>query len=306
MKKVILASRGSRLALAQTEMVRDGLMAANEGLQTDLIIIQTKGDKILDVPLAKVGGKGLFVKEIEEALLDKRADIAVHSLKDVPAELPQGLMLGACLVRETPFDALVSEKYASLRDLPDGAKVGTSSLRRACQLKAIRPDLEILSLRGNVETRLRKLNSEGFDAIVLAAAGLNRLGLEDRITELLVAPDFVPAVGQGIVVVECREDDQEIKDLLLNLEHASTRLAMRAERAFLATMGGGCQVPLGAYAEIKNSKIHMVGMVGHPDGSQIHKEKMVGSLTAPETLGIALANALLDCGGAEILRELTA
>lgn len=304
MKKVVLGSRGSRLALRQTEMVREGLVSALPGLQTDLVIIHTQGDKILDVPLAKVGGKGLFVKEIEDALLDGRCDVAVHSLKDVPNELPRGLMLGACLAREVPFDALVSERFATVADLPEGARVGTSSLRRACQLAALRPDLRISSLRGNVETRLRKLGTEGLDAIVLAAAGLRRLGLGDRIASLLEPPAFVPAVGQGIVVVECREADREARHFLMAQEDAPTRIAMRAERAFLATMGGGCQVPLGAFAHLEGPVVKMIGMVGRPDGTMILKESREGTVHAPEALGTGLANALLDAGGREILAAL--
>ncbi len=306
MKKVILGSRGSRLALRQTETVREGLVSAFPGLQTDIVIIHTQGDKILDVPLAKVGGKGLFVKEIEDALLDGRCDIAVHSLKDVPAELPQGLMLAACLVREVPFDALVSERVGSLAELPQGAQVGTSSLRRSCQLGALRPDLRMPSLRGNVETRLRKLASEGLDAIVLAAAGLRRLGMGHRITALLEPPEFVPAVGQGIVVVECRESDREIRHFLSALEDGPTRIAMRAERAFLATMGGGCQVPLGAYAFLEGEALKMIGMVGRPDGSLILKKEREGTVHSPEVLGRSLAESLLEAGGRRILDDLLA
>jgi len=306
MKKVVLGSRGSRLALRQTETVREGLVEAFPGLQTDLVIIHTQGDKILDVPLAKVGGKGLFVKEIEDALLDGRCDIAVHSLKDVPAELPRGLMLGACLVREVPYDALVSARYGSLDELPEGARVGTSSLRRASQLAALRPDLQISSLRGNVETRLRKLESEGLDAIVLAAAGLRRLGLADRITALLEPPAFVPAVGQGIVVVECREADREVRHFLMSLEDHETRIAMRAERAFLATMGGGCQVPLGAFSTLEGDVLKMVGMVGQPDGTQILRQTREGPAATAEAIGSGLAQSLLDAGGRQILDTLLA
>jgi hydroxymethylbilane synthase len=251
-----------------------------------------------------VGGKGLFVKEIEDALLDGRCDVAVHSLKDVPAELPPGLILGACLARDVPFDALVSERFPTVDALPEGAKVGTSSLRRASQLAALRPDLSIVSLRGNVETRLRKLGTQGLDAIVLAAAGLRRLGLGDRIASLLEPPAFVPAVGQGIVVIECREDDRDVRHFMMAQEHGPTRIAMRAERAFLATMGGGCQVPLGAFAQVEGDTLSMIGMVGRPDGSQILKQSRRGPIWSPEAMGRELAQALLDEGGREILDAL--
>jgi hydroxymethylbilane synthase len=305
MSRIVLGSRGSRLALAQTHMVRDLLAAAEPGLDTAIEIIHTKGDRILDVPLAKVGGKGLFVKEIEDALLDGRADVAVHSLKDVPAELPAGLVLGAALAREVPYDALVSERYGSLEDLPEGARVGTSSLRRLAQLKALRPDLDVVSLRGNVDTRLRKL-SEGFDAILLAAAGLRRLGLGHRATALLTPPDFVPAVGQGVVVVECREADRATRQALDRLEHRDTRVAVRAEREFLATMGGGCQVPLGAHATVDGDDVRVIGMVGRPDGSEILRAEAEGTAEGAEACGRAVAEDLLGRGGREILDALTA
>jgi hydroxymethylbilane synthase len=301
--RVVLASRGSKLALAQTNMVKTLLEAADPGLQTSIEIIHTKGDKILDVPLAQVGGKGLFVKEIEDALLERRADVAVHSLKDVPAELPEGLLLGATLPREVPYDALVSERYGTLDDLPEGAKVGTSSLRRLAQLKALRPDLDVVSLRGNVDTRLRKL-SEGLDAILLAAAGLRRLGLGDRVRQLLTPPEFVPAVGQGVVVVECRGDDRPVRELLARLDDATTAVAVRAERAFLGRMGGGCQVPLGAYCQVEESAVVVVGMVGRPDGSTVLRDRVEGEAERAADLGVALAERLLAAGGDAILREL--
>jgi hydroxymethylbilane synthase len=304
MKSVVLGSRGSRLALTQTEMTITALKDAFPGLEAAIEVIHTKGDKILDVPLALVGGKGLFVKEIEEALLDGRCDMAVHSLKDVPAELPDGLILGAALIREVPFDALVSSRYGTVGDLPEGARVGTSSLRRACQIREIRPDVEAVSLRGNVETRLRKLVDEGLDAIILAAAGLRRLGLSDQIASLLSPPEFIPAVGQGIVVVECREDDTATRGLLAALEHHETRLAMRAEREFLAVMGGGCQVPLGAYATIDGATLLIQGMVGRPDGSQLLRHRVSGTVDSPEAAGRELAEHLLDAGGRAILDEL--
>ena len=303
MSKVVLGSRGSKLALAQTHMVRGLMVAAAPGLETSLEIIHTKGDKILDVPLAQVGGKGLFVKEIEDALLDGRCDVAVHSLKDVPAELPPGLMIAAVLEREVPYDAFVSERFGSVEDLPEGARIGTSSLRRVSQLLAMRPDLDVVSLRGNVDTRLRKL-SDGLDAILLAAAGLRRLGLGDRVGGLLTPPEFIPAVGQGVVVVECRESDAAIRAILEKLEHGPSRIAVRAERAFLATMGGGCQVPLGAYAHVDGDAVHLVGMVGRPDGTSIIRAWRDGTSDGAEDCGRLLAETLLGEGGREILDEL--
>ncbi len=306
MRSLMIGTRGSRLAITQTEMVAAGLKAAVPGIEIGIEIIHTKGDKILDVPLAKVGGKGLFVKEIEEALLDGRCDLAVHSLKDVPAELPDGLILGAALVREVAYDAFVSRSWQCPKSLPQGARVGTSSLRRQAMLMAIRPDLCVVSLRGNVETRLRKLD-EGLDAIVLAAAGLRRLGLSDRISAFLTPPEFVPAAGQGIVVVECRTDDSEVLDLLRRaLEHAPTRIVMRAERAFLAAMGGGCQVPLGAFARIEGEAIVMAGMLGRPDGTDLRLVNVEGSVKSPEDAGRQVAQQLLANGGRQILDELEA
>lgn len=301
--KRILGSRGSKLALWQTNHVASLLTGAFPGLETDIEIIHTKGDKILDVPLAQVGGKGLFVKEIEDALLDGRCDLAVHSLKDVPAELPDGLMLGAALLRELPWDAFVSERWDRVEDLPEGARVGTSSLRRVCQLKAMRPDLDVVSLRGNVDTRLRKL-SGGLDAILLAAAGLRRLGLGDRIRQVLTPPEFIPAVGQGIVVVECRQSDAETRGLLAALDHGATRTAMAAERGFLAEMGGGCQVPLGAHAVVEGDAVRMIGLVGRPDGSVMLRDRLDGTAATAEATGRALARRLLDAGGREILAAL--
>ena len=306
MRSLMIGTRGSRLAITQTEMVAAGLKAAVPGIEIGIEIIHTKGDKILDVPLAKVGGKGLFVKEIEEALLDGRCDLAVHSLKDVPAELPDGLILGAALVREVAYDAFVSRSWQCPKSLPQGARVGTSSLRRQAMLMAIRPDLCVVRLRGNVETRLRKLD-EGLDAIVLAAAGLRRLGLSDRISAFLTPPEFVPAAGQGIVVVECRTDDSEVLDLLRRaLEHAPTRIVMRAERAFLAAMGGGCQVPLGAFARIEGEAIVMAGMLGRPDGTDLRLVNVEGSVKSPEDAGRQVAQQLLANGGRQILDELEA
>lgn len=302
MRPLTIGTRGSALALRQTAMVAEALGRA--GWEVRVEVIHTRGDRILDVPLAKVGGKGLFVKEIEEALLDRRCDLAVHSLKDVPAELPDGLMLGACLSREVPFDALISRWGPTLEGLPDGARVGTSSLRRQAQLLAARPDLQVGSLRGNVETRLRRFD-EGLDAVILAAAGLRRLGMEDRISGLLEPPGFIPAAGQGIVVVECRESDREVREVLGEcLEDPATRVVMRAERAFLAAMEGGCQVPLGAWARVRDGGLRMVGFLARPDGTDLRRVERSGDPGAPEDLGREVASALLARGGREILASL--
>jgi len=302
MRPLRIGTRGSPLALRQTGMVAEALRGA--GREVTVEVIHTRGDRILDVPLARVGGKGLFVKEIEEALLEGRCDLAVHSLKDVPAELPEGLMLGACLEREVPFDALVSRWGSTLQALPAGARVGTSSLRRQAQLLAARPDVQVGSLRGNVETRLRRFE-EGLDAVVLAAAGLRRLGLGDRISGLLEPPDFIPAAGQGIVVVECRESDGEVLQLLEeHLEDPATRVAMRAERAFLRTMEGGCQVPLGGWARAADGGLRMVGFLARPDGTGLRRVERTGEAGAPEDLGREVALALLESGGREILASL--
>lgn len=303
MSKIVLATRGSLLALRQTEMTAESLRLAHPGIEIDIRIIKTRGDRIQDVPLSQVGGKGLFVKEIEEALIDGSADAAVHSLKDVPAELPPGLFLAVSPKREVPFDALVSEKYGSLDELPKGARVGTSSLRRSAMLLAVRPDLEIVSLRGNVDTRLRKL-SEGLDAILLAAAGLVRLGLADRVTQLLEPPHFLPAAGQGIVAIECRENDERVRGLLAPLDDPLTHVAMSAERAFLARMGGSCQVPLAGWARVEGDLVLFDGLVGRPDGTGILRKSSVASISMAATAGDVVGMDLLELGGAAILSEL--
>lgn len=302
MNRIVLGTRGSKLAMAQTLLVKEQLLSHFPGLEVKIEVIHTRGDRINDVPLARLGGKGLFVKEIEEALLDGRCDAAVHSLKDVPSELPLGLVLCAVLPREVPWDAFVSLRYQSISELPKGAVVGTSSLRRMALLREVRPDIEVRPLRGNVDTRLRRL-SEGLDAIVLAAAGLRRLGLEDRITDLLKPPDFIPAVGQGVVVVECRENDDAVRAMLKRIEHEDTRTAVKAERAFLATMGGGCQVPLGAYASVEGQSLMMFGMVGSSDG-RVFRAHLFRSLSEPESCGESLARSLLDMCGEEVIRRL--
>ena len=277
--------------------------AEHPDVSVELIIIVTKGDKILDVPLAKVGGKGLFVKEIEEALLRKDVDLAVHSMKDVPAELPEELHLGIIPVRENPCDAFISSKYTSLADLPQGATVGTSSLRRRAQLAALRPDLEIVDLRGNLDTRLRKLDEGQFQAIILAAAGLNRLGMSSRATGYFTSEEMLPAVGQGSLGIELRKDDTELLVGLQFLNDTKTATAVAAERAFLYRLEGGCQVPIGAFAEVSEDQLKLTGMVASIDGKVMLKESMTGPVAEAYDLGTGLANKLLDMGGREILAE---
>ncbi|MCW8918167.1 MAG: hydroxymethylbilane synthase [Gammaproteobacteria bacterium] len=306
-KKVIrIATRESLLALWQAEYVATALKSAHPGLEVELIKMKSQGDKILDVPLAKVGGKGLFTKELEEGLLAGDADIAVHSMKDVPMELPAGLHLPVICPREDPRDAFVSNSYKSLDELPQGAVVGTSSMRRQCQLLARRPDLEIKFLRGNVQTRLRKLDEGEYDAIILAGAGLKRLQLAERITELLDITTLLPACGQGAVGIECRVDDDELNLMLLALNDPKTQARVLAERAMNRRLEGGCQVPIGGYAELEHGVIVLHGLVGHPDGSAIIRGSVSGLPEAAEELGVALAEDLLARGAGEILAEVYA
>ncbi len=305
MPRLTIATRGSQLALWQANHIRDCLMAQNPDLTIELSIIRTKGDKILDVPLSQVGGKGLFVKEIEEALLSGEADLAVHSIKDVPMVLPEGLTLGAIPSRAPFTDCLCSEKYASLDEVPQGATVGTSSLRRQAQLLALRPDLKIVSLRGNVDTRLRKLKEGQFAAIVLATAGLKRLGLSAAHMAELDPKDFVPAVGQGALGIECRANDTGTLDLLARLNDAATRTCVEAERAFLLGLDGGCQVPIGAHATLAGDGTVMLdGLVGETDGSRILRKKTQAPGTKAHELGLKLAKELLDLGADAILARL--
>lgn len=301
--KVIIGTRGSKLALWQAEWVKSEIEKIRPGLIVELKKIKTTGDKILDVPLAKVGGKGLFVKEIEEALLSGEADLAVHSMKDVPTELPGGLHLAAILKREDPRDALLSVHSPSFRSLPEGAAVGTSSLRRSCQLLNLRPDLKIQSLRGNLDTRIRKLREGLFDAVVLAAAGIKRLGFEGHITEMLDPSVSLPAIAQGAVGIECRADDGFINGLAAPLNHEETSVCVKAERAFLKRLEGGCQVPIAAYARLKDGRISMDGLVGSVSGQTIIKSRMEGSAEEPDALGLRLAEELLGKGAKAILDE---
>ncbi|MFY0545352.1 hydroxymethylbilane synthase [Brevibacillus sp. H7] len=305
MKHWKVGTRRSMLALTQTQWVVDQLKALDPDATFELREIVTKGDRILDVTLSKVGGKGLFVKEIEQSLLDKETDLAVHSLKDMPAELPEGLVIGAIPKRVDPRDVLLSKEGKTLEELPQGALVGTSSLRRSSQLLAYRPDIQIESLRGNIDTRVRKLNEGNFDAIVLAAAGLERVNWNGTISQYLPVEISVPAVGQGALAIECRADDEEMLALLKKFDHAPTRLAVTAERSFLHKLQGGCQVPIGAYATIDESGakpvITLTGLVAAPDGSRVFKHTASG--TDPIALGRDLAEQLLAKGADDVLSK---
>jgi hydroxymethylbilane synthase len=299
-----IATRKSPLALWQAEHVRARLQQQHPGLRVELVTMSTQGDRVLDSPLAKIGGKGLFVKELEQGMLAGRADIAVHSMKDVPAELPDGLEIGAILEREDPRDAFVSNRFGALDELPQGARVGTSSLRRQCQLRAVRPDLEILDLRGNVNTRLAKLDAGDYDAIVLASAGLKRLGMADRITRALAPEDMLPAIAQGVIGIECRSGDAAVKALIGILNHAETGLRTAAERAMNATLAGGCQAPVAGYSIINGDRIELRGLVGWPNGSAIVRGEITGPSVAAANLGGQLAMTLLERGARPILDEL--
>lgn len=301
-----IATRKSALALWQAEHVRQGLQLHHPGLEVELVTMTTRGDQILDSPLAKVGGKGLFVKELEQALMDGRADIAVHSMKDVPVELPEGLELAVILEREDPRDAFVSNDYATLDALPQGARVGTSSLRRQCQLRALRPDLALADLRGNVNTRLGKLDNGEFDAIILACAGLKRLGFAERIRQELGADIILPAIGQGAIGIECRGDDAATQALIAPLAHAATTTRLRAERALNHRLNGGCQVPIAGYAELGHGVVVLRGLVGSPDGAQMIHGVISGRPEDAEELGQVLADDLLGRGADAILRDLYA
>ncbi|QUG77578.1 hydroxymethylbilane synthase [Erwinia sp. E602] len=298
-----IATRQSPLALWQAEYVQQRLLSCHPGLRVELVPMVTRGDVILDTPLAKVGGKGLFVKELEQAMLDGRADIAVHSMKDVPVAFPEGLGLVTICEREDPHDAFVSHHYESVDALPQGAIVGTSSLRRQCQLSARRPDLVIRSLRGNVGTRLGKLDAGEYDAIILAVAGLKRLGLHARIRQVMPAEESLPAVGQGAVGIECRLDDADTIALLAVLNDEDTACRVRAERAMNLRLEGGCQVPIGSYAILEGDRLWLRGLVGSPDGSQMICGERRGPRDDAEKMGISLAEELLEKGARDILAE---
>jgi hydroxymethylbilane synthase len=303
---VRIATRKSPLAMWQAEHVAAALRAAHPGLEVEILGMSTQGDKILDTPLAKIGGKGLFVKELEERMLSDDADIAVHSMKDVPVELPEGLHLSVILEREDPRDAFVSNHHASLVALPEGARVGTSSLRRQCQLADRRPDLEIIPLRGNVNTRLRKLDDGEYDAIILASAGLLRLGFAERIRSFISTDDSLPAIGQGAIGIECRADDKRTNELLAPLHHADTADRVFAERAMNKRLEGGCQVPIGGHATLDGDTLQLRGLVGTVDGSEIVRAEISGPRAEAGRLGTALGEELLEHGAAQILRELYA
>ncbi len=299
-----IATRESPLALWQAEYVKAGLLAAHPNLQVELVPMTTRGDQILSSPLSQIGGKGLFIKELEVAMMEGRADIAVHSMKDVPMEFPAGLGLVAICEREDYRDAFVSNRYASLEELPHGAVVGSSSLRRQCQLRAWRPDLVLRDLRGNVGTRLRKLDAGEYDGIILAAAGLKRLGLPERIRQLLTPERSLPAGGQGAVGIECRLDDSATRALLDCLHHEPTALCVRAERAMNAHLQGGCQVPIAALALLDGDQLHMRGLVGSVDGSKVLRSEIRGAAHLGEDLGVILADDLLRQGAAALLEAL--
>jgi hydroxymethylbilane synthase len=302
-----IATRKSQLALWQAEHVAARLREAHAGLDIELVPLLTQGDRIQDRTLAAIGGKGLFIKELEVAIEDLRADIAVHSMKDVPADLPPGLTIGAVLQRADPRDALVTASgIARLEDLRPGAVVGTSSLRRQAQLLALRPDLRIESLRGNVDTRIRKLDAGGMDAIVLACAGLVRLGFESRITARLDPQVCLPAVTQGVIGIECRRSDARTAELLQALEHPATRLGMDAERAFAARLGGSCQSPIAALAELDADRITLRGLVAEPDGSRLLRDSVSGHSENPVALGRQLAERILAAGAGPLLERLRA
>ena len=299
-----IATRGSPLALWQAEHVAARLEALHAGLKVELVTMKTSGDKILDTPLAKIGGKGLFVKELENGLLDGRADLAVHSLKDVPVDFPAGLELAIVMQREDPRDAFVSNRYANLGDMPQGSRVGTSSLRRQTQVRERHPELQVDWLRGNVNTRLGKLDAGDYDAIILAVSGLQRLGLEDRITAALEPEECLPAIGQGVLGIEIRSDDEELRELLAPLAHVPTTQRVTAERALNATLNGGCQVPIAGYAELDGDSLHLRGLVGEPDGSVILRAETRGAVADAHQLGVDLANQLLAMGAQDILDRL--
>ncbi|MEM1110871.1 MAG: hydroxymethylbilane synthase [Pseudomonadota bacterium] len=298
-----IATRESPLALWQAHFVRDALTEAHPDLQVKLLGMTSRGDQILDKPLAKVGGKGLFVKELEVALLDKSADIAVHSMKDVPMEFPAGLQLGVICEREDPRDAFVSNRFESLADLPPGSVVGTSSLRRECQLRTRRPDLEVRFLRGNVNTRLRKLDEGQYDAIILASAGLLRLEMGERIRERIAVEASLPAGGQGAVGVELRSDDEATMARLACLHHEPTAARVRAERALNRRLNGGCQVPIAAYAVLERDELYLRGLVGEPDGSLTLRAEARAPVADAEALGVSVAEDLLAQGAAAILER---
>ncbi len=303
-KPIRVGTRGSALALTQTRWVEGELKARHPGLATEIIVIKTSGDKLKDVPLTQVGGKGLFIKEIEEALLAGEVDLAVHSLKDMPAEMPPGCTLGAFPPREDCRDAFISQRYASLGEIPPGGRVGTGSLRRKVQILHHRPDLEVVHLRGNVDTRLRKLDTEGLDAIILAAAGLRRLGLGHIPRGFLAETEMLPAIGQGALGLEVRVDDQEMLDLLRPLNDVPTQVAVTAERAFLARLEGGCLVPVAALGRLMDESLTVEALISDLEGRQVFKDRLEGPPGEAASMGRRLAEMLLERGGGKILQEI--
>ncbi len=303
-KKLVIATRESQLALWQAEHVKARLMELHPGLEVELLGMTTQGDQILDSPLSRIGGKGLFVKELETAMAEGRADLAVHSIKDVPMDLPPGFELAAISKREDPRDAFISSKYASLGDLPSGARVGTSSLRRQVQLRAVYPTLDVDTLRGNVNTRLRKLEEGQYDAILLAASGLKRLGLDSHIRAILTPEESLPAVGQGALGIEIRAGRPELAELLAPLNDPETAACVRAERAMSRMLQGGCQAPIGGFAELRNGRIHLRAFVADLEGIRFYRSEVEGDPADPEAVGHAAAGQLIAQGADQLLAEL--
>ncbi len=304
--RIIIGSRGSKLALVQSNWVKSELERCSPGLEVTIEKISTKGDKITDVPLSRLGGKGLFTKELEVALLEGRIDLAVHSMKDLPTEVPEGLMIGAVSKREDPHDILISKKNVGLRELPEGARVGTSSLRRRAQLLALRPDLVIADLRGNLDTRLKKLDTTDLDAIIVARAGVLRLGFKERATQIIPFEELLPAVGQGALCVEIRANDNEVKELVIKaIDDPATRYAVEAERALLAELEGGCQIPIGAIAQaIPDNKLELQAIVCSLDGKVAIRDKLTGTANQAKEIGIKLAKKLLSMGADKLLAQI--
>ncbi len=302
-KEIKIGTRGSKLALCQANWVRDRLVTKNSHLNVKIVKIKTTGDKIQDAPLAKIGGKGLFVKEIEEALIERKIDLAVHSIKDVPIDLPHGLHISVITKREDPRDVLISKGMISLKDLPTGSKIGTSSLRRQIQLLHFREDFNLIPLRGNLDTRLKKLDSTDLDAIVIAYAGLKRLGLEKMITEIIPIEISIPAIGQGALGIETRIGDEEIEEEIMFLNDEASSVSISAERAFLKRLGGGCQVPIAAFGRIEDGVLKLDAMVGSKDGRKILRKNLTGSPKNAESIGLSLAEMLLKDGARELLNE---
>ena len=303
METIKIGTRGSLLAMWQTSFVAEQIRKFFPDASIEIVKISTKGDRVLDSPLSKIGGKGLFTKEIEHALLNHEVDLAVHSLKDLPTKIPAGLNLGAVTAREDPRDAFVSKKFSSFEKLPTGAKIGTSSLRRRAQIQHLRPDLIVENLRGNVQTRLKKLDE--FDAIILAVAGLKRLELEDRITEIFAVEKILPAVGQGAIAIEIRNDDSRIQNMIEPLNDIETFIETSAERAFLDRVGGSCQVPIGVFGKIHDDTLNLEAVISSIDGKNFLREKISGNKKIAHELGRSLADHLISMGGSKILNELT-